>query len=83
MVLADGHVGVQVDYSTTIRTVRYYLRILCWMLDRVVHTSYMVVQLRNLVLPREWPPFGQYRELDHEPSIRIPCQEVLDEYILL
>ena len=27
----------------TIRTARYYLRIVCWILDRVVHTCYMVV----------------------------------------
>lgn len=31
------------DYSTTIRTNRYYLRILCWMYDRVVHTIYVVI----------------------------------------
>ena len=31
------------DYSTTIKTTRYYLRIFCWMLDRVVHTLFVVV----------------------------------------
>ena len=31
------------DWSTTIRTTRYYLRIFCWALDRVVHTCYVVV----------------------------------------
>ena len=31
------------DYSTTIKTTRYYLRICCWMLDRVVHTLFVVV----------------------------------------
>ena len=31
------------DYSTSIRTNRYYLRIKCWVLDRVVHTCYAVV----------------------------------------
>ena len=31
------------DYSTTIRTIRYYIRIFCWGLDRVVHTLYVVV----------------------------------------
>ena len=31
------------DYSTTIRTNRYYLRIFCWCLDRVVHTTYVCV----------------------------------------
>ena len=31
------------DWSTTIRTIRYYLRIFFWQLDRVVHTCYVVV----------------------------------------
>jgi hypothetical protein len=29
------------DYSTTIRTNRYYIRILCWALDRVLHACYV------------------------------------------
>ncbi len=32
-----------VDYSTTIRTNRYYLQIFCWALDRVIHTAYVMV----------------------------------------
>ena len=31
------------DFSTSIRTNRYYIRLLCWCLDRVVHTVYVVV----------------------------------------
>ena len=31
------------DYLTTIKTVRYYLRIFCWILDRVIHTMFVVV----------------------------------------
>jgi len=31
------------DYSTSIRTNRYYIRIFCWVLDRVVHTCYVIV----------------------------------------
>ena len=31
------------DYSTSIRTTRYYLRIFFWILDRVVYTCYVVV----------------------------------------
>jgi len=31
------------DYSTTIRTNRYYLRIFCLALDRVIHAAYVVV----------------------------------------
>ena len=30
-------------YSTTIQTIRYYLRIFCWELDRVVHSLFVVV----------------------------------------
>jgi len=31
------------DYSTSIRTNRYYIRIFCWVLDRVVHVILAVV----------------------------------------
>jgi hypothetical protein len=31
------------DYSMTIHTNQYYLRIFCWALDRVIHTAYVVV----------------------------------------
>ena len=31
------------DYTTSIKTVRYYIRIFCWMLDRVVHAIYVIV----------------------------------------
>ena len=31
------------DYSTSIRTNRYYIRIFCWVLDRVVHTCFAVL----------------------------------------
>jgi hypothetical protein len=31
------------DYSNSIRTNRYYIRIFCWVLDRVVHTCFAVV----------------------------------------
>ena len=31
------------DYSTTIRTNRYYLRIFCWALDRIIHHLYVIV----------------------------------------
>ena len=31
------------DYSTTIRTIRYYIRIFWWTLDRVVHATYITV----------------------------------------
>ena len=31
------------DWSTTIRTDRYFIGILCWMLDQVVHTLFVVI----------------------------------------
>ena len=31
------------DWTTIIRTNRYYIRILCWVSDRVVHTLYIVI----------------------------------------
>jgi hypothetical protein len=31
------------DYSTTICTNRYYIRIFCWTLDRVIHAMYVIV----------------------------------------
>ena len=31
------------EYSTTIRTIRYYIRVFCWVLDRVIHTMYVNV----------------------------------------
>ena len=31
------------DWSTTIRTNHYYLQLLCWVLDRVVHSLFEVV----------------------------------------
>ncbi len=37
------------DYSTTIRTNRYYLRIFCWALDRVNHAAYVVVYFLSKV----------------------------------
>ena len=31
------------DWSNTIRTNRYYIKVLCWLLDRVVHTLFIVI----------------------------------------
>ena len=38
-----GSCSSRVSLSTSIQTNRYYLRIFCWLLDRVVHVSYVVV----------------------------------------
>ena len=44
------------DYSTTIRTTRYYLRISFWALDRVLHAMYQVVRClaEQEVVDKEW-----------------------------
>ena len=44
------------DYSTSIRSNRYYLRIFCWALDRVVHCLYCVICwcATNGIGPKEW-----------------------------
>ena len=44
------------DYSTTIRTNRYYLRIFCWALDRVIHAAYVVVcfLIKSDIGQKEW-----------------------------
>ena len=31
------------DFSTSITTNRFYLMIFCWLLDRVVHTEFLVI----------------------------------------
>lgn len=50
------------DYSTTIRTNRYYLRIFCWALDRIIHALYVIVcelHKRSTTerLGGEWPEY--------------------------
>ena len=48
------------DYSTSLRTNRYYLRIFFWALDRVIHTVYVVVVwlAAEGVGPSEWKTTG-------------------------
>jgi len=50
------------DYSTTIRMNRYYLRIFCWALDRVIHAVYVVVcfLIKTDIGQKQWK-----RNLDH------------------
>ena len=57
------------DYSTTIRTCRYYLRIMCWILDRVVHTMYVVVVacVSAGIGKREWSEYA----LTHNGRVNI------------
>ena len=52
------------DFSTTIRSNRYYLRIFCWILDRVVHTIYVVVCWcsEEHVTKRQWKRYKNHRQ---------------------
>ena len=50
------------DYSTTIRTNRYYLRIFCWALDRIIHALFVIVcelhkRSSTVRLGGEWPEY--------------------------
>lgn len=47
------------DYSTSIRTVRYYLRIMCFSLDRVIHCLFVTVCefAEQNIGPQEWKAY--------------------------
>ena len=47
------------DWSTTIRTNRYYIRIMCWVLDWVVHTLFVVIVYcgRNKIGKPSWKKY--------------------------
>ena len=61
------------DYSTTIRTIRYYLRIVCWALDRVVHTCYVVVCYLFWVNPI-WAKYLNKNSGRHDFQIHLAIQ---------
>jgi hypothetical protein len=48
-----------VDYSSTIHTNRYYLKIFCWALDRVIHAAYTVVcfLIKSGIGQKEWKQY--------------------------
>ena len=47
------------DYSTSIRTNIYYIRILCWVFDCVVHTCFAVVLCENFGIARDdWKKYA-------------------------
>eukprot|EP00956_Cyclotella_meneghiniana_P022924 scaffold43919_cov42-Cyclotella_meneghiniana.AAC.1 len=57
------------DYSTTIRTNRYYLRIFCWALDRIIHALYVIVVKRSSTdrLGGDWPEYWKlYKDIRME-----------------
>jgi hypothetical protein len=47
------------NYSTTIHTNRYYTRIFCWALDRVIHAVYVIVcNLSKAGMgPKQWKAY--------------------------
>ena len=59
------------DYSTTIKTTRFYLRFFCWMLDRVVHTLFVaVVALVSVGLGKpEWKKYTSKNSGRHDFQI--------------
>jgi hypothetical protein len=61
------------DYSTSIRTNRYYLRMLCWSLDRVVHTCYVVVCecAKAGIGPSEWSHYLSKHNGRHDFQIHL------------
>eukprot|EP00956_Cyclotella_meneghiniana_P044563 scaffold323191_cov89-Cyclotella_meneghiniana.AAC.1 len=47
------------DYTTSLRTNRWYLRVFFWLLDRVVHQLYVIIIYcaRNDIGPTEWTDY--------------------------
>eukprot|EP00956_Cyclotella_meneghiniana_P016026 scaffold25077_cov48-Cyclotella_meneghiniana.AAC.2 len=47
------------DYTTSLRTNRWYLRVFFWLLDRVVHQLYVIIIYcaRNAIGPPEWTDY--------------------------
>jgi hypothetical protein len=56
------------DYSTTIKTCRYYIRIFCWILDRVVHTIFVcIITLVKFGIGKpEWKRYGNKHQGRHD-----------------
>jgi len=59
------------DYSTTIRTNQYYLRIFCWALDRVIHAVYVVVSflVKGNVGQKQWKRYEDTHSGRHDFQI--------------
>ena len=59
------------DYSTSIRTIRYYLRIICWALDRVIHACFVVVVycVSMSIGPDEWKVYTKGDTARHDFQI--------------
>ena len=59
------------DFSTSIQTNRYFIRIFCWGLDRVVHTAYVVVCFlaRKDIGNPEWKKYLKHKSARHDFQI--------------
>ena len=59
------------DYSTSIRTNRYYIRIFCWVLDRVIHTLYVVVCFlaKSNIGSEKWKKYLTHKSARHDFQI--------------
>jgi len=59
------------DYSTSIRTNRYYIRIFCWVLDHVVHVVFaMVLYCCQLeICPKDWKRYQSKNNGRHDLQI--------------
>jgi len=57
------------DWSTTIQTVRYFLRIFTWMLDRVLQIVYQIVVDVAKVLKPEWKRYTSKNNGRHDFQI--------------
>ena len=64
------------DYSTSIRTNRYYLRIFCWSFDRVLHALYVVVVClaKMNIGNKEWKKYDSSNGGRHDFQIDLGIQ---------
>jgi hypothetical protein len=64
------------DYSTSIRTNRYYIRMLCWSLDRVIHACYVVVCecAKAGVGPSDWKRYLSKHNGRHDFQIHLAIE---------
>jgi hypothetical protein len=70
---ASGNNWDSADYSTTIRVNRYYLRIFCWALDRVIQAAYVVVcfLIKTDIGQKQWKQFLDHHSGRHDFQIQI------------
>jgi hypothetical protein len=61
------------DYSTSIRTNRWYLRIFCWVLDQVIHVQHSILTLfaEQGIGKQEWKKYRDKNEGRHDFQINL------------